>query len=299
LNVVNDVLGEYAGAAARGLLTSTHGDDKHPTEIADLQGKRLVTASESDAGADLREGFLKWITGDDPLKARRMYQDLFEFRPTHKLQLLTNHKPTIKGQDFGIWRRLLLVWYTVSYGSEDDIAQGRAARLSDKSLTDTLRTQREGIFAWLVRGAKEWYRDGLKAPETVLAAGRDYQREQDRIGQFVAERCILDPKSWSPFDGAMSGLYPHYSQWCRESGYQALGKTKFSQELERVVPAFRRAQQKRVAGGVRRSVWGCYGLHVDPDGMGDEVIQENKHSCLTPSVDDVADLIGNIEGVTT
>jgi len=108
LTAVTDVLGECVGTAAPGLLASTGGNERHPTEIADLFGRRMVTAHENDDVAVLREGFIKQATGGDKLKGRWMRGDFFEFSPTHKLQLLTNHRPQIKGQDFGIWRRILL-----------------------------------------------------------------------------------------------------------------------------------------------------------------------------------------------
>jgi putative DNA primase/helicase len=265
LNAVMGVLGEYAGIAAPGLLAALGAHDKHPTELADLQGRRLVTSSEIEDGATLREAFVKQLTGGEPVKARWMREDFYQFSPTHKLQLLTNHRPKILGQDYAIWRRLLLVTYPVKFGSAQDVAEGNAMRLRDGALEEALRTERAGILAWLVRGAVEWYRTGLRSPDSVRLATREYQRDQDRVAQFVEERCVLDREAWSPFDGGMVGLYPAYVQWIRENGYQALGKSRFSHELERVVPGFRRSEQKRGEDGTRKSVYGCYGVRVDND----------------------------------
>jgi putative DNA primase/helicase len=265
LNAVMGVLGEYAGIAAPGLLAALGTHDKHPTELADLQGRRLVTSSESEDGATLREAFVKQLTGGEPVKARRMREDFYQFSPTHKLQLLTNHRPKIHGQDYAIWRRLLLVTYPVKFGSAQDVAEGKAMLFRDGALEEALRNERAGILAWLVRGAGDWYRTGLRSPNSVRLATREYQRDQDRVAQFVDERCVLDREAWSPFDGVMVGLYPAYVQWTRENGYQALGKSRFSQELERVVPGFRRSEQKRGENGTRKSVYGCYGVRLDND----------------------------------
>ncbi len=55
-----------------------------------------------------------------------IYGEFFEFKPTHKLQLLTNHKPVIKGQDSGIWRRIMLIPFKASF----DAAEGEADRVA-------------------------------------------------------------------------------------------------------------------------------------------------------------------------
>jgi putative DNA primase/helicase len=267
---IDNVMGSYAHTAPRGLLTAANGDDRHPTEIADLFRKRLVTASESEDNATLRESFVKQATGGDPLSGRHMGKDFFTFLPTHKLQLMTNHKPNIRGSDYGIWRRILLLNYHVRFGTAEEIAAGRATRLRDTTLRDALLAEREGIFAWLVQGAVGWYRDGLRPPSSVLEESEAYRMEQDRVGQFVHECCVLED-TWSPFSGAFVGLYSAYGSWCRESGYQALGMKKFIDELARVVPRFRKAERKLNFDGVRKTVNGAYGVKVNIAGPNDSV----------------------------
>lgn len=200
LETVTRVLGDYAGVAAPGLVASTERDgaERHPTEIASLLGQRMVTAHETNEGAVLREGFIKWATGGDRLTARFMREDFFSFNPTHKIQLLTNHKPTIKGQDIGIWRRVLLVPYLMSFGSKEKVERGEALAVADRDLMEVLRADQDmlsAVLSWIVRGATYWFEGGLRPPEVVLAASRAYQSEQDRVGQFVRECCELAPAS--------------------------------------------------------------------------------------------------------
>lgn len=269
LNAIQDVLGEYVGTAAPNLLTSSLGaSDRHPTEIANLFGKRMVTAHETDDAAVLREGFVKQATGGDRLVGRFMRADFFEFSPTHKLQLLTNHRPTIKGQDYGIWRRILLVPYTVRFGTAEDIQAGRADALRNDGLADVLRVERAGILKWIVEGAVLWHRDGLQPPDSVLAASREYQREQDRLTQFIGECCVLGQDQWAPYSGAC-GLYPRYQSWCKESGYFGVGKGRFVADLERVVPFFRKEDRKIGSGAARRKINGCIGISVLNEGFED------------------------------
>lgn len=262
LTAISDVLGGYAGTASIGLFTAKNGDERHTTEIAELLGRRMVTAHEPDDCSELREGLIKQLTGADPITARFMRRDNFTFQPTCKIQLLTNHKPEIRGTDFGIWRRVLLVPYPTRFGSADQIAAGNADRLRDESLADTLRAEREGIYTWLVSGAVEWYRAGLAPPDAVLAAGHGYQMEQDRVSQFVEDCCQRARDAWTPITDGNVGLYATYDDWCKQSGYRPLGKNKFLAELERAIPLCRREDRTASSGKTRRTVRGMRGVKL-------------------------------------
>ncbi|WP_233337748.1 DNA primase family protein, partial [Xylella fastidiosa] len=253
LDLVTGILGQYSGVAAPGLLTGKNGQ-QHPNAIADLAGRRMVTTHESGDGEALREEFVKQATGGDTLKARYLYGEFFEFQPTHKLQLLTNHKPVIKGQDVGIWSRIMLVPFKASFGTAEAIEAGLAQYPIDHKHTEKLAAEREGVLAWVIAGAVEWYRDGLNPPEIVRDASKEYQTEQDRIAQFIAEECILgmehEEKLTAPMGG---GLYPAYTQWCKDSGVYPLSKVRFIGDLRRCVPDFRKKTVKETVGvGKRR-----------------------------------------------
>ena len=251
LDTIGGVLGDYAGTAAPGLMVSS-GKDRHPTEIADLFGRRMMTAHESGEGGVLREDFIKQATGGDKLKARFMRADFFEFLPTHKLQLLTNHKPTIKGQDHGIWRRVLLVPYEARWGTAEEVDAGAAQHVKDTRILEHILAEREGVLAWMVRGAVEWYRSGLAAPDTVLAASRDYKAEQDRVSQFVESCCEVGPGFEAELTGTFGGLYDAYRGWCNESGTYPLAKNRLIGELERVVPTLKREVRRLREGAEKR-----------------------------------------------
>jgi putative DNA primase/helicase len=265
LDAVGSVFGEYAGTAPPGLLTAPT-SDRHPAEIADLAGRRLVTAHESDEGSILREALLKQATGGDRLKARFMRQDFFEFSPTHKLQLLTNHKPTVRGQDYALWRRLLLVWYKVSFGAATDVIAGIAQRERDMSLGMKLAAEKVGIFNWVVKGAVEWYKNGLNPPDSVIEASAAYRVEQDRLMLFVSDVCILDSEAFTPINGPF-GLYGAYTRWCKENGYHAIASSRFANEIERV-PGITRGRRDTEENGVRKSQLGVQGLSVNLEGDG-------------------------------
>lgn len=102
LNTVLDLLGDdYAMKAPHDLLMAKKGQS-HPTERADLFGKRFVAAIEAEDGRRLAEALVKELSGGDKVRARRMKENFWEFKPTHKIWLAANHKPTIRGTDHGI-----------------------------------------------------------------------------------------------------------------------------------------------------------------------------------------------------
>lgn len=85
------------------------------TDNSRLKGARLVTSVEPNEGMRLNEGLLKQLTGDDMITARKLYGDEFEYRPEFKLWVATNHKPTIRGTDVGIWRRIHIIPFIFLY----------------------------------------------------------------------------------------------------------------------------------------------------------------------------------------
>jgi putative DNA primase/helicase len=206
LNVLLEMLGtDYAIKAPTDLLMVK--GDAHPTEKADLFGRRLVVCLETEEGRRLAEAMVKDLTGGDRIRARRMREDFWEFSPTHKVILCTNHKPRIRGTDHAMWRRIRLVPFTVT------IPDAR----QDKQLPDKLRAEYPGILAWLVRGCLDWQRDGLGMSKAVRTATQGYRSEQDLLASFVDEYCFVDVGN--PAVKCKAGdFYRRFVAWCETSG---------------------------------------------------------------------------------
>lgn len=153
---------DYAIKAPSDLLLAKQ--DTHPTERADLFGKRLVACVEVEDGRRLAESLVKELTGGDRVRARRMREDFWEFPATHKIWLAANHKPTVRGIDLGIWRRIKLLPFTVVIPDDQQ----------DKDLPVKLLDELPGILAWAVEGCRQWLVDGLREPACVRSATGDY-----------------------------------------------------------------------------------------------------------------------------
>jgi putative DNA primase/helicase len=221
LDTVCGLLGDYAGTAPDSLLTVRAMGAEHPTEIADLCGKRLVFASETEHGAKLRVQLVKRLTGDATLKGRFMRQDFFEFPRTHTLIMVTNNKPMIGETTHAIWRRVRLVPFNVTIPLEE----------RDLQLTEKLKAEWPGILNWIVRGYLDFQQNGMQTPEDVLIATENYQAEQDPLSDFLAERCIRAEGQIA----ARSAIRNEYAAWAKSSGESdPLDTHAFYDQLRRV-----------------------------------------------------------------
>lgn len=218
--VIRQVLGDYATAAAPNLLIQRK-HEQHPTELADLFGKRLVTSEEIPEGAWLDEAKVKSLTGGGTQKARYSRRDFFSFPRTWSLLLDCNHKPRIRGSDEGIWRRVRIVPWTVS-------AKGWAGRKPQDQVIAELMAEAPGILRWLVKGLKDWQADPSWVAERVTVATADYRQEQDRLARWLEEHCEVDKSHTESF----KSLWQDYQAWCELNSIKPLGRGTFGSRLE-------------------------------------------------------------------
>jgi putative DNA primase/helicase len=239
LTTILSMLGDYGMQAIPELLMVKR-HESHPTERADLFGKRLVATIETEEGKRLAEALMKQFTGGERLRGRKMRQDFFEFDPTAKIILAANHKPVIRGTDLAVWRRIKMVPWTVII---PDAAK-------DKALPAKLRAELPGILAWAVIGCLDWQRDGLAEPDEVRAATAAYRSEQDLVQQFLDECCRLhrDARAQS------SRLLEGYHAW---SGDKLMTAQAFRNSLKD-----KGFQSVKGTGGC----WFWHGIDLPPEG---------------------------------
>lgn len=182
-DVVLAVFGEYGGRAEASLLL---GDgEQHPTIIAGLYGKRFVVVGEPEAGARLREARIKSLTGEAELVARFIGEDYWTFRRECLLWCSSNHKPRVRGNDSGIWRRLRIVPFSVDLREVCEPIPGLAETIIEE--------EGPGVLRWLIEGYQAYRKQGLSEPRVVQAETEAYRSEEDLLGQFIVECCEQGP----------------------------------------------------------------------------------------------------------
>jgi putative DNA primase/helicase len=233
---VASVLGDYVDVAPPGLLLASQ-NERHPTDIIDLMGKRLVSAAETGERSQWNEERVKWLTGGDALKGRGMRENWgASFHPTHKLWIESNHKPGVHGVDEGIWSRMKLVPFRQQWREANDFSPERAhLPVQDLALGDKLHAERPGILAWLVRGAVEWYAHGLGTPPEVREATAAYRRDEDLLGDFLAAEDVRGL--------LLKDVHERYVGFAIANDEVPLSLTKLRAELKRRGFSFKRTNR--------------------------------------------------------
>ncbi|WP_030686924.1 DNA primase family protein [Streptomyces sp. NRRL B-1347] len=223
LDVLMKLLGDYADAGPPGFLMARPYEG-HPTDLAELHGRRVIVCSEIKPGDKFDEARVKLLTGGDRIKARRMRQDFFSFQPTHKLWLLGNHRPEVGTGGFAFWRRMRLIPFERVVSDDRKI----------DNLADILVTEEgPGILNWLIDGARRYLggEKDLIGPERVRIATTAYAETEDHTGRFYDECCALDPE----LRAEQTHLYTAYKTWCQNEGAPAMSSRAFAARTRELV----------------------------------------------------------------
>ncbi|GAA0989192.1 phage/plasmid primase, P4 family [Nocardiopsis tropica] len=218
LDVLRALLGDYASSAPHDFLMNSR--SSHETELARLQGMRLVICSEVNAEDRFDEAKMKALTGGDVVTARFMRQDHFTFEPTHHLWLMGNHQPEVKTGGTSFWRRLRLVPFLHTVPPEKRVENLARILVGEEG---------PGILAWVVEGARQYFASGLADPTRVKAATDKYASEEDHVGRFLEECCHASTSAQVKQEA--KALRAAYESWCTGEGIKPLNAQSLGREL--------------------------------------------------------------------
>lgn len=231
LERIRNVLGDkLAGVAESELLLSSkseRGKNSSTEGLMVLRGRRIAWASETNEGRMLDLASMKDLSGGHILTGRHNHGRQVEWKRTHTLVLLTNHRPHINSQALAEWDRVRLLEFPLSFVNEPDPEKPNQ-RLKDKTLGDRIdRDELSGLLNWLIDGCLEWRKSGLGEPEAVKRATARYREDEDTLGFFLKETCVISPGcKVKPVE-----LYRVYIEWL-EKGSKPMGKKTFYNKIE-------------------------------------------------------------------
>ncbi|WP_150051272.1 DNA primase family protein [Methylomonas rhizoryzae] len=218
-DILRYILGDYARAVSPETIAASKRQAGGATpDLADLIGARLAISSETEDETALAESLVKSLVSGDTLAVRKLYGSPVQFTPKFKLMVLGNHRPVIKGTDYGIWRRVRMIPFNRIFKPEE----------RDPYLLDKLKNEAPHILAWMIEGCMEWQARGLAdVPEVIKQATAEYQEEQDIFGKWIEDECERQPGSicLSQF------LYDSYRSWCLRNGHRPMPSNAFGRKL--------------------------------------------------------------------
>jgi putative DNA primase/helicase len=220
LNVLREILGGYGiQTSPEVLMAKTAVNASGPTpEIARLAGPRFVAANETEEGQRFAESMVKQLTGGDAVTARVLHGAPFDFVPVFKLWLAGNHRPVIRGDDHGIWRRMVMIGFDRKFSGAEQ----------NKHLPDMLRKEYPGILNWLIAGCLAWQKHGLARPAEITRQVDAYRSDMDLMAHWIEEMCIVE----APASIKASAAYTSYKNWSFQNGHRFISNQKFAQKLK-------------------------------------------------------------------
>jgi len=238
VDTIAALLGDYAIQTPTETLMMRRSDA--PTnDLARLRGARFVASAETEEDQKLAESRMKVMTGGDPIVARFLHREFFEFVPEFKVWMSCNHKPVVRGTDHAIWRRIRLIPFEVQIPREeqDPSLKGPAGKL---------QSELQGILNWALGGYQEWTDRGLDPPTRVVDATDAYRTDMDSLASFISDRCIEK----SQCRANTGTLYDQYRTWCEETGESVMTKTALGRKLTERGYKNGKARGKRIWLGI-------------------------------------------------
>ena len=229
INTIAAILGDYSDDLP---FSSFELQDRSgiPNDMAKIDGKRFVTASEASETKRLNEARIKALTGRDPITARFLHKEFFTFTPMAKYWLSCNPKPKVQDTSAGFWRRVHMIAFAKKFDPPD------------LTLKDRIRAEGAGILARMVKGCLAWQAEGLKPPPMVLKITAEYRGESSPLSKFIEERCVEQTDARCTFED----LFKEYLHW---AGHEPrMGKHELRDALLERYPEDTRSRTKTFIG---------------------------------------------------
>lgn len=215
-NVLGD--GEYAKAANFDSFVVKKGDEGMPNDIAGWCGMRMIVAADGEHSKRLAEAKLKLCIGRDPVIGEFKYQEEFTYIPTYKVWLVTNPKPRIVGTTEAIWDKIHFVAWKRYYHPEE----------RDTQLQEKLDAEGSGVLNWMIEGCLQWQKIELNLPASMREDTQAFRHEQDVVGRFIDEECIVGEGFTSP----KKLTYLYFKEWAEEAGeHYTMTQVEFNEKM--------------------------------------------------------------------
>ena len=228
-DLLRKILGDYCSTSDFGLfLNSKQSDVRTMEAVGELKGVRFVNAAEAESNVRFSEAIIKKLTGGDALRGTKLHGQAFIFEPSHKIWLSNNHLPFAKDGSNGFWRRIKIVPFNRRFNEQE----------MDTTLPQKLWEERQGVLAWLVKGAMNWHhhvlisegKTGLGSCKAIDDCVEQYRYDNDYTSRFI-EECLTVGEGVG--DTMARTLFEAYTNWHYANlEYEAISEAIFSRRME-------------------------------------------------------------------
>jgi P4 family phage/plasmid primase-like protien len=228
INLMQLTIGAYATTLSISLLTQKRAASNAATpEIADAKGKRFAVFQEPDNNDSINVGFMKELTGNDKIKARKLFRDPIEFYPQFKPVLTCNRLPNIPSNDGGTWRRIRVTPFEMKF--VDNPKEDYEKKI-DRKLKEKLPLWKEAFMSILIHHYSIYRFEGIAEPDKVLLFTKRYESESDLYADFV--NGMLEKSEDE--DTSILDLWKYFSIWYKHRYTEkfAFNVNHFKHEIE-------------------------------------------------------------------
>ena len=172
-------------------------------DLVRLRGARYAFIGETEQDGRLREADVKSMSGGDKIVARKPHgTESIEFYPSWVAVMPTNHKPTVRSDDHGIWRRLVPIHFSRKFDSDPQLEK-------DEQRKEKIKAEADGILQLAIEAAIRYQREGIKLPKKVLEDRADYRESMDVLSAWMDQCCEIGAQ----FEDTMMNLWHSWHQY--------------------------------------------------------------------------------------
>ena len=102
----------------------------------------------------------------------------------------------------------------------------------DRQLEEKLKAEWPGILRWMIEGCLDWQANGLVRPASVIEATEDYFSAQDLFGQWLDEKCDVEPGNVYKTESNAT-LYASWREYAEKAGEPAGSQKAFAENMQR------------------------------------------------------------------
>ena len=193
------IFGMYGQDIPSTVLTGAPPSAEKPNEsVAQLRGKRMVFAEESDKTNILNSGTVKILNSPGSISVRGLYKSQSSFSVTWLMWLATNFPPMLDAKDYAVLRRIVHYTFKIKFTENPSEAHERIVNPDIASKWAEDDDILEGLLSILVYFYEILhlkYGGNIRKvkSETIERETLDYFNSNDYVNKFVTTMMVESP----------------------------------------------------------------------------------------------------------